>query len=63
MPAKVSEEALPPETLLADRKNMLYMGTTISTGGLLELLQQQECKPNLGKLLVILLKQKLPRRL
>ena len=32
MPAKVTEEALPPETLLADRKNMLYMGTTISTG-------------------------------
>lgn len=32
MPTKVTTEPLPPETLLADRKNMLYMGTTISTG-------------------------------
>ena len=32
MPTKVLVDALPPETLLADRKNMLYMGTTISTG-------------------------------
>lgn len=32
MPTKVVSDILPPETLLADRKNMLYMGTTISTG-------------------------------
>ena len=32
MPTKAISGILPPETLLADRRNMLYMGTTISTG-------------------------------
>jgi Ca2+-transporting ATPase len=32
MPTKAVSGILPPETLLADRRNMLYMGTTISTG-------------------------------
>ena len=36
MPTKVTDAVMLPETLLADRKNMLYMGTTISTVGQLE---------------------------
>jgi len=32
MPTKTETESLPVDTLLADRKNILYMGTTVSTG-------------------------------
>jgi P-type Ca2+ transporter type 2C len=32
MPTKTETDSLPVETLLADRKNILYMGTTVSTG-------------------------------
>ena len=50
MPAKVSEDALPPETLLADRKNMLYMGTTISTGRAVGIVTATGMKTELGKI-------------
>ena len=50
MPAKVSEGALPPETLLADRKNMLYMGTTISTGRAVGIVTATGMKTELGKI-------------
>ena len=50
MPAKVTEEALPPETLLADRKNMLYMGTTISTGRAVGIVTATGMKTELGKI-------------
>ena len=73
---KVDESALTGESMPAKvmkkhcrQKPYLQIGKTCFTWvlqflqvGLLELLQQQECKPNLGKSLVILLKQKLPRR-
>ncbi len=50
MPAKVSADALPPETLLADRKNMLYMGTTISTGRAVGIVTATGMQTELGKI-------------
>ena len=50
MPTKVSEDSLPPETLLADRKNMLYMGTTISTGRAVGIVTATGMKTELGKI-------------
>ena len=50
MPTKVLVEALPPETLLADRKNMLYMGTTISTGRAVGIVTATGMKTELGKI-------------
>ena len=50
MPAKVNEDSLPPETLLADRKNMLYMGTTISTGRAVGIVTATGMKTELGKI-------------
>ncbi len=50
MPAKVTAEELPPETLLADRKNMLYMGTTISTGRAVGIVTATGMQTELGKI-------------
>ena len=50
MPTKVSEDVLPPETLLADRKNMLYMGTTISTGRAVGIVTATGMYTELGKI-------------
>ena len=50
MPTKVNEDVLPPETLLADRKNMLYMGTTISTGRAVGIVTATGMYTELGKI-------------
>ena len=50
MPTKVNEFVLPPETLLADRKNMLYMGTTISTGRAIGIVTSTGMYTELGKI-------------
>ena len=50
MPTKVIEDILPPETLLADRKNMLYMGTTISTGRAVGIVTSTGMETELGKI-------------
>ena len=50
MPTKVQVEALPIETLLADRKNMLFMGTTISTGRAVGIVTSTGMKTELGKI-------------
>ena len=50
MPTKVNEDVLPPETLLADRKNMLYMGTTISTGRAVGIVTTTGMYTELGKI-------------
>ena len=50
MPTKVVEDVLPPETLLADRKNMLYMGTTISTGRAVGIVTSTGMSTELGKI-------------
>ena len=50
MPTKVNADVLPPETLLADRRNMLYMGTTISTGRAVGIVTSTGMYTELGKI-------------
>ena len=50
MPTKLTNDVLPPETLLADRKNMLYMGTTISTGRAVGIVISTGMNTELGKI-------------
>ena len=50
MPTKVTNAVMPPETLLADRKNMLYMGTTISTGRAVGIVTATGMETELGKI-------------
>ena len=50
MPTKTHSDSLPPETLLADRKNMLYMGTTISTGRAVGIVTSTGMSTELGRI-------------
>ena len=50
MPTKVTDAVMPPETLLADRKNMLYMGTTISPGRAVGIVTATGMETELGKI-------------
>lgn len=50
MPAKTETESLPLETLLADRKNILYMGTTISTGRVVGVVVSTGMSTELGRI-------------
>ena len=50
MPTKLTNDVFPPETLLADRKNMLYMGTTISTGRAVGIVISTGMNTELGKI-------------
>ncbi len=50
MPTKLTKDVFPPETLLADRKNMLYMGTTISTGRAVGIVISTGMNTELGKI-------------
>ena len=61
MPTKVIESDLPPETLLADRRNMLYMGTTISTGRAVGIVTATGMKTELGKIANDIAKAETPK--
>ena len=61
MPTKVIEMDLPPETLLADRRNMLYMGTTISTGRAVGIVTATGMKTELGKIANDIAKAETPK--
>ena len=50
MPTKLDVGILPLETLLADRKNMLYMGTTISTGRAVGIVTSTGMETELGRI-------------
>ena len=50
VPTKLTLDSLPPETLLADRTNMLYMGTTISTGRAVGIVTDTGMSTELGKI-------------
>ena len=50
VPTKLTLDSLPPETLLADRTNMLYMGTTISTGRAVGIVTDTGMTTELGKI-------------
>ena len=62
MPTKVTCEALSVETLLADMSNMLFMGTTISTGRSVGIVTSTGMGTELGELQAILLAQKHQKR-
>ena len=50
VPITKSVESLPENTLLADRKNMAYMGTTVSTGRGLGIVVETGMSTELGKI-------------
>ena len=50
MPTKLITDVLPSDTLLADRKNMIYMGTTISTGRCVGVVTSTGMETELGKI-------------
>ena len=50
MPTKIIVDPLPNNTLLAERKNMMYMGTTISTGRAVGIVTATGMKTEIGKI-------------
>ena len=50
MPTKIIVDPLPKNTLLAERKNMMYMGTTISTGRAVGVVTATGMKTEIGKI-------------
>ena len=50
MPTKIIVDPLPKNTLLAERKNMMYMGTTISTGRAVGVVIATGMKTEIGKI-------------
>ena len=50
MPTKIIVDPLPKNTLLAERKNMMYMGTTISTGRAVGIVTATGMKTEIGKI-------------
>ena len=50
MPTKIIVDPLPNNTLLAERKNMMYMGTTISTGRAVGVVTATGMKTEIGKI-------------